>query len=105
MALAVVAKSVGVDGSGIKRQLYTLVPPTEYPDEGITVDFSGEIGTVKHVNVTGGGTTTATGQYHGQYDYAAEKIVLRDLANAGAEPTTSTDLSGITFNLEVIGLE
>jgi len=92
--------------SMVKDVIYTMTGDTEYPANGYAADFSARVGTIYEVRVTAlSHTTTETGQYVGDYDVTAGKIVLRDVTNSAAQVTTSTDLSATTFRVVVKGKE
>lgn len=94
----------GASPSGSKRVVYTIAGDSNYPDNGWAVTFP-DVSTIDYVEISEGGTTTTTGQFKADYDRAAGKIVVRDLTNSGAQPTTNHDLSNITWRAVVIGLE
>jgi hypothetical protein len=94
----------GAHSTGLTQVVYTLTCDTQYPANGYAVSFIADLTTIDSVVVAEtGGTTTTAGQQHAAYDRAAKKIVIRDLANSGAQITTSTDLSNIVLRLNVLG--
>jgi len=91
----------GVAPSGGKFAEYSVAADgTEYPLGGYTLVFTGEFTTVHGVHVA---FESDNGTVQGKYDRTNNKLILTDVAEAGAQVTTSTDVSDLTFYLFATG--
>ena len=103
MAATLTKLCEGTTPNGPKFASYTLqAADTEYPSGGYAVSFISQFTTVHAVHIA---DEADNGLYKGQYDRTNKKVKLIDVAEAGAQVTTSTDVSNLVYYITVTGEE
>lgn len=92
----------GTLASRLKVASYSVAGDAEYPAGGYSISFSTDFSTVYDVQVN---FEVDHGTVRAKYDRTNGKLYLSDVAEAGAQVTTSTDVSNLTFYLTVTGVK